>query len=152
MRQRAASLADATGRPWALTDVLARVLRAVEQHLASLKAGRVRLSEACRPWCVLTGRAVTIAAGRDRIEGVCAGIDDDGALLVTAQAAPRRLFSGVVEAIAWHGATFRAAPRASASCHRETGSEARPPSAGEVDLPFSHFHGRPSMAPETAET
>jgi BirA family biotin operon repressor/biotin-[acetyl-CoA-carboxylase] ligase len=117
VRQRAASWAEATGRPWALTDVLIRVLRSLDQRMASFQAGRLRLSEACRPWCVLTGRAVTVAAGRDRIEGVCAGIGDDGALLVTAQAAPQRLFSGVVEAIAWDDAAFRAAPwPAAASC------------------------------------
>jgi len=99
VRQRAASLADATGRPWALTDVLLRVLRAAEQQFASLQAGRVRLSEACRPWCVLSGRAVTVVAGRGRIEGVCTGIGDDGALVVRVGESERRVFSGVVEAI-----------------------------------------------------
>jgi len=99
VQQRAVSWADATGRTWELTDVLIRVLRSLEQQLASLKAGRVRLSEACRPWCVLTGRAVCVAAGAERIEGACAGIGDDGALVVSTQDLDRRLFSGVVEAI-----------------------------------------------------
>jgi len=101
VRQIGASLVDATGRPLALTDVLIGVLRAVDRQLARLKTGRVQLSEACRPWCVVTGRKVSVAAGRERIEGTCVGIGDDGALLVRTQAAERRLYSGVVESIGW---------------------------------------------------
>ena len=101
VRQRAVSLAEAAGHAWDVTDVLLRVLRALDGQLANLKSGRLRLSDACRPWCVLTGRTVTIAAGRECIQGTCTGIGDDGALLVQTPTAERRLFSGVVEAIDW---------------------------------------------------
>jgi len=96
--QRAVSWADATGRPWALTDILIRVLRALEQQLASLKAGRVRLSEASRPWCVLTGKHIAVAAGKQCVEGVCVGIDDEGALRIRTPESEHRLFSGIVGA------------------------------------------------------
>lgn len=101
VRQRAVSLLDATSQPWALTDVLIHILRAVNRQLACLKTGRLQLREACRPWCVLTGRAIVVAACGERIEGACLGIGDDGALIVRTQASERRLFSGVVEAIGW---------------------------------------------------
>lgn len=101
VRQRAVSLADATGRTVPLTDVLIRVLQTLQHQLARLKAGRLHLNEACRPWCVLTGRPVSIATGAERVEGVCLGIGDDGAISVRMQTLPRRLFSGVVEAVGW---------------------------------------------------
>jgi BirA family biotin operon repressor/biotin-[acetyl-CoA-carboxylase] ligase len=99
VRQRAVSLADATGQPLPLTDVLIRLLQAFERELTRLKAGRVPLSDACRPWCVLTGRAVAVNVGRERIAGTCVGIGDDGALLVQTQTSLRRLSSGIVQAV-----------------------------------------------------
>ncbi len=101
VRQRAVSLADATGKRWDLTGVLVGVLQQLEITLADLAAGRLRLSDAARPWCVLTGKLISVAAGKQRVEGVCAGIDDDGALRVRARESEQRLFSGVVESIRW---------------------------------------------------
>jgi len=101
VRQRAVSLTDATGQPLPLTDVLIRLLQTLERELARLKAGHVQLSDACRPWCVLTGRAVAVNVGRERMAGTCVGIGDDGTLLFQSQTSLRRLSSGVVEAIGW---------------------------------------------------
>ena len=101
LRQRAVSLADATGRTWDLSTVLVSVLRQLEFHLADFAAGRLRLEIACRPWCVLTGRPVAIAVGKQRVEGVCLGIDDDGALVVKTPVSQQRLFSGVVASFEW---------------------------------------------------
>jgi BirA family biotin operon repressor/biotin-[acetyl-CoA-carboxylase] ligase len=101
VRQRAVSLADATGERWDLTDVLVGALRQLDIRLADLAAGRLRLSDAARPWCVLTGKRIAVATGKRRVEGVCAGIDDGGALRIRTRESEQRLFSGVVESILW---------------------------------------------------
>lgn len=103
VRRRAISLADATGASWNLTSVLVAVLRQLELRVADFASDRLRLGTACRPWCALTGRSVTVAAGKQRIEGVCRGIDDDGALVVWTPVDERRLVSGVVESFARYG-------------------------------------------------
>jgi BirA family biotin operon repressor/biotin-[acetyl-CoA-carboxylase] ligase len=101
VRQRAISLADATGEHWDLTGVLGDVLRQLEIALADLAAGRLPLSDAVRPWCVLSGKHIAIAVGKKRVEGVCIGIDDEGALRVRTRESEQRLVSGVVESIRW---------------------------------------------------
>jgi BirA family biotin operon repressor/biotin-[acetyl-CoA-carboxylase] ligase len=101
VRQRAVSLADATGQPWDVTDVLMDVLRQLEISFANFADGRLRVSDASRPWCGLTGKRIAVAAGKRRIEGICVGIDDDGALRVRTWESEQRLFSGVVESILW---------------------------------------------------
>jgi BirA family biotin operon repressor/biotin-[acetyl-CoA-carboxylase] ligase len=103
VRQRAVSLADAAGANWDLTGVLIDVLRQLEIAFADLAAGRLQLSEASRPWCALTGKHIAIAAGKKRFEGVCAGIDDEGALRIRTRECEQRLVSGVVESIQWEG-------------------------------------------------
>jgi BirA family transcriptional regulator, biotin operon repressor / biotin---[acetyl-CoA-carboxylase] ligase len=105
VRQRAVSLADAAGERWDLTSVLVDVLRQLEMSFANLAAGRLRLHDASRPWCALTGKFIAVAAGKKRLEGVCVGIDDDGALRVRTPEAERRLVSGVVESIRWEDGT-----------------------------------------------
>jgi BirA family biotin operon repressor/biotin-[acetyl-CoA-carboxylase] ligase len=101
VRQRAVSLADATGQRWDVTDVLMGVLRQLEISFAHFSDGRLRLSDASRPWCGLTGKRIAVAAGKRWVEGVCAGIDDGGALRVRTRESEQRLFSGVVESILW---------------------------------------------------
>jgi BirA family biotin operon repressor/biotin-[acetyl-CoA-carboxylase] ligase len=101
VRRRAVSLADAAGDRWDLTSVLIDVVRQLEIAFAELAAGRLQLSEASRPWCALTGKRIAIAAGKKWFEGVCAGIDDDGALRVRTRESEQRLVSGVVESIQW---------------------------------------------------
>ena len=104
VRQRAVSLADATGERWDLTGLLVDVLRQLQTQLANLADGRLQLTDASRPWCVLSGKSITIAAGKQRVEGVCAGIDNQGALRVRTGESEQRLFSGVVESIRWEDA------------------------------------------------
>jgi BirA family biotin operon repressor/biotin-[acetyl-CoA-carboxylase] ligase len=101
VRERAISLADATGERRDLTGVLVDVLRHLEMAFVGLVACRLPLSAASRPWCVLTGKHIAIVAGKKRVEGVCVGIDDDGALRVRTQETEQRLVSGVVESIRW---------------------------------------------------
>jgi BirA family transcriptional regulator, biotin operon repressor / biotin---[acetyl-CoA-carboxylase] ligase len=101
LRQRAVSLADAMGVRGDLTEVLVSVLKRLAAELDDFQAGRLTLSSACLPWCALTGRTVAIAAGKRRVEGVCVGIDEEGALRVRTHQSEQRLFSGVVESIRW---------------------------------------------------
>lgn len=98
VRRRAISLADATGTPWDLTAVLIAVLRRLERDIGDFAAGRLPLEAACRPWCALRGKTLTIAAGKQRLTGLCSGIDDEGALRIETPDGPRQLVSGVVEA------------------------------------------------------
>lgn len=110
VRQQAISLADASGERWDLTGVLVDVLRQLEIAFADLAAGHLQLSNASRPWCALTGKLIAIAVGKKRFEGVCAGIDDDGALRVRTGESEQRLFSGVVESIRWEDLPPEAPP------------------------------------------
>jgi len=60
---------------------------------------------------VLDGRRVTVAAPGETFEGMCAGIDDDGALLVDPGQAPvRRLLAGDVTISAFEGGYERCLP------------------------------------------
>ena len=64
-----------------------------------------------RALSVLDGRRVTVAAPGENFEGVCAGIDDDGALLVDPGEAPRRrLLAGDVTISAFEGGYDRCQP------------------------------------------
>jgi len=97
VRERATSLADAAAVSWDLTSILAGVLLQLQRRLCDFAAERLRLRTACHPWCALTGSFIVVTTGKQRIEGVCRGIDDDGALVVETPKEVRRLVSGVVE-------------------------------------------------------
>ncbi len=97
LRRTAISLRDATGATHDLTDALIRVLQQLASRLADVATGGLRLSTACAPWSALDGRSIVVQANRQRITGLCAGIDDDGALVVATSQGRRRIFSGTVE-------------------------------------------------------
>lgn len=98
VRRRAISLADATGTSWDLTAVLIAVLQHLERCLNDFAASRLPLEAACRPWCALRGKTLTIVAGNQRVTGLCRGIDDQGALRIETPQGLRPVVSGVVEA------------------------------------------------------
>jgi len=101
LQRRAISLVDATGQREELTSVLIRVLQRLAAQFSLFQAGHLKLSDACRSWCVLTGRSIAVATGKRRVEGRCLGVDDDGALCISTPESTQRLFSGVVESIGW---------------------------------------------------
>lgn len=101
VRERATSLADATGREFALVDVLERVLNELAANLARLAAAPETLHPRWEPRCILTGRTVTLEAGAKRVTGACCGLGPDGELLVATDAGIERFYAGVVAQIAW---------------------------------------------------
>lgn len=96
LRATATSLVDETGRRHDLTAVLVGVLERLNREFAALAGADVDLSERWRASCVLDGQPLTVAAGEEIIEGVCAGIDRDGALVIETVTGTKRLFSGTV--------------------------------------------------------
>ena len=100
VQRRAISLADAVGRQFDLTDVLIAFLHQFDSLLADYRRGDLRLGQACASWCALTGRQVRLALGSRRVSGVCCGIDDDGALIISGDQ-EQRFLSGVIEHVDW---------------------------------------------------
>jgi BirA family biotin operon repressor/biotin-[acetyl-CoA-carboxylase] ligase len=83
----------------------ARLLARFERwYDAWVAGGFAAVAPAWRALSVLDGRGVTISAPGDTFEGECAGIDDDGALLVKAGPGPlRRVLAGDVTFSALEG-------------------------------------------------
>jgi BirA family biotin operon repressor/biotin-[acetyl-CoA-carboxylase] ligase len=80
---KATSVLLERGRPVERAAFVARLLARFERcYDAWTKGGFAAVAPDWRALSVLEGRRVTISAPGDTFEGVCAGIDDDGALLV----------------------------------------------------------------------
>lgn len=100
VQHRAISLADAAGRQFDLSEVLIGFLRQFSSLLADYRRGDLRLSQACAPWCALTGCHVSLMLGSRRVAGVCRGIDDVGALIISGDE-EQRCLSGVIDRVDW---------------------------------------------------
>jgi BirA family biotin operon repressor/biotin-[acetyl-CoA-carboxylase] ligase len=90
----------------------ARVLARFEEcYDAWAGGGFAAVAPRWRALSILDGRRVTVAAPGETFEGLCAGIDDDGALLVAPGQAPlRRLLAGDVTISAFQGGYARCQP------------------------------------------
>ena len=73
-----------------------RVLRELADGLEELMSGDANWSEAFAARSLLTGRKVEIDSAGGPIEGICEGIDRDGALIVATPAGRERIVSGTV--------------------------------------------------------
>jgi BirA family biotin operon repressor/biotin-[acetyl-CoA-carboxylase] ligase len=94
--QRATSLSDLQGQPFDLTDVLIRILLQLDARISQLVSQpRLALSEA-NHHNILNGRVVSIQTGDSRISGTCAGIDEDGQLVLQTLTGLVRCPTGVV--------------------------------------------------------
>jgi BirA family biotin operon repressor/biotin-[acetyl-CoA-carboxylase] ligase len=94
--QRATSLSDLQGQPFDLTDVLIRILLQLDARISQLVSQpRLALSEA-NHHNILNGRLVSIQTGDSRISGTCAGIDEDGQLVLQTLTGLVRCPTGVV--------------------------------------------------------
>ncbi len=106
VQNRAVALIDHLGEPLRLIDVLKSVLRSLESRLTwftraqGSNASAGSFAELWRPYCILAGRQIEVTHGRDRIVGICEGIDDRGALRLATPQGERALVSGVVTAVA----------------------------------------------------
>ncbi len=96
VRERAIALCQVAGPAIQLTDVLIDCLDQLDCCLHLLKRDRTELLASCRRRLELTGRLVAVQQPGRRIEGLCCGIADDGALLVRSASGLARLLDGVV--------------------------------------------------------
>ena len=96
LRATVTSLRDAAQRDFDLQDVLIRILQRLTEYVQLLTVNGLDPSDRWSPRCVLTGRTVEVEIGRQRLAGVCQGIDRDGALLVHTSQGQQRCRSGTV--------------------------------------------------------
>lgn len=105
LEDKATSVLLERGRPVERAAFVARLLARFERwYDAWAKGGFAAVAEDWRALSVLEGRRVTISAPGDTFDGVCAGIDDEGALLVEVGPGPvRRVLAGDVTFSALEG-------------------------------------------------
>lgn len=96
LRAIATSLVDETEADPGPAEVLVRVLQHLESNLRQLAASSLQLRQRWQNACVLTGHHVSLEAGGRRVEGMCRGIDDSGALLLEDNGITRPWFGGIV--------------------------------------------------------
>jgi len=96
---RACSLADAHGSPLSLTDVLCGTLLQISQTFSALPQQQVQFLEEWRRFCLLTGRRVEVQSVARNVQGICLGIDNEGALCIETSAGLERCFSGTVRLV-----------------------------------------------------
>ncbi len=96
IRTRATSLHDTSGSHFPLCDVLTTILKQIAIRFRMLTAEDSWLAEEWENSCLLHNRIVQVKSGKRLIEGVCHGIDEQGALVIDTQSGLQRLVSGVV--------------------------------------------------------
>ena len=99
LRDIATSVVDETGFEWELTDVLSQLLQCLEERLKRLGANEIPLQTEWARHCVLTGRRVSLEAAGQRVEGMCRGIDANGAILLEDGGQTKSWFGGVVRVL-----------------------------------------------------
>jgi BirA family biotin operon repressor/biotin-[acetyl-CoA-carboxylase] ligase len=77
-------------------DVLHAVLTQLDRDLQLLGQGSTELLRRWRRACALTGRMIAVAEMDRVVSGVCAGLEDDGSLLVRTESGPQRCYAGTV--------------------------------------------------------
>jgi BirA family biotin operon repressor/biotin-[acetyl-CoA-carboxylase] ligase len=96
LQQIGIALCDAAGKKVDLTDVLVHVLHRIEANVWSLAKSDPQLPARWRELSLLTNRHVAVQQGSRRVDGLCAGIDDEGALLLDTPDGRQRMFGGTV--------------------------------------------------------
>lgn len=96
-RRIAISMTDAAGdNQFSRTDVLIMFLNCWRRLAAELADGELNLVERWSHQCVLSGKPVTLTDGHRETTGICAGIDDDGSLLLRTAFSLERCYAGTV--------------------------------------------------------
>lgn len=105
IRERVITLPDITGRPLARQALLCRFLPTLFGLLTEIGADPAQLGKRYRPLCCLTGRRIRIHAADGIYEGLCAGIADDGRLVIKTQTGQVEIVSGSLTdpAAVWRG-------------------------------------------------
>lgn len=96
VQARATSIVDATGKRSELTEVLLDLLQRVDAALVQLGQDEAALLARWRQRCLLHGRRIAVESGGRHIEGICGGIDHEGALRIDTPTGPERVFGGIV--------------------------------------------------------
>ncbi len=95
----ATSLCDETRESFDRVEILAALLRQLDDDLRRLAASDSALAERWRSRCVLRDRLVTLDTGTQNITGECLGIAEDGALRLHLPSGEQRFFGGVIREI-----------------------------------------------------
>jgi BirA family biotin operon repressor/biotin-[acetyl-CoA-carboxylase] ligase len=90
------ALRDVSRQKHNLQDILEAVLRAICVRLGQIGRNDSRLAKSWQDKCWLTEQCVEVQSGSTWIEGICLGIDTDGALLIENVFGVHRVRSGSV--------------------------------------------------------
>ncbi len=90
------ALCDATSRTHQICTLLTRTLQAIGERIDQLAANDPRLPTAWQRLCWLTEQSIEAESNGNWIDGVCLGIDTDGALLIENVLGTQRIRSGSV--------------------------------------------------------
>jgi BirA family biotin operon repressor/biotin-[acetyl-CoA-carboxylase] ligase len=93
------SICDQLGGQVDSQRVLLSLLEQLEVALRQLVTGDSRLAQCWQSLCVLGGKKVEIDLGREIVNGMCRGIDTEGALVIENATGAQRLFGGVIRSI-----------------------------------------------------
>jgi BirA family biotin operon repressor/biotin-[acetyl-CoA-carboxylase] ligase len=96
LRARTTSLADLAGRQHSRTEILLLVLARLWPNLGQLAANAAELARRADRACLQHGRPLMLEIGDRRVEGTCAGIADDGALVLRTERGTERFYSGTL--------------------------------------------------------
>lgn len=95
VRRRAVTLLDLTGRASDPTDLLVAIVRHLEQVLDDLRSDPTRVAAAADALCQQRGQSLRMLCAGRHLEGRCAGIGPDGALLLDTPEGRHAIHSGV---------------------------------------------------------
>jgi BirA family biotin operon repressor/biotin-[acetyl-CoA-carboxylase] ligase len=96
LRETAISLIDVAGGSIDRTGVLIAVLERLDVWLRALAVQPRDVFERWRHSCLLTGKRVCLQSGTREVEGLCAGIDESGRLLISTPLGTEAHRSGTV--------------------------------------------------------
>ncbi|MCA9443165.1 MAG: biotin--[acetyl-CoA-carboxylase] ligase [Candidatus Omnitrophica bacterium] len=96
IRTSATSLHDTSGGDYRLSILLLTILNRLEVRYRMLADNDPRLAVEWEDRCYLRNRFVRVESGDGVVEGVCRGIDKEGALLIDTHSGLHRLVNGVV--------------------------------------------------------
>ncbi|MEX0716769.1 MAG: biotin--[acetyl-CoA-carboxylase] ligase [Planctomycetaceae bacterium] len=96
LQRTAIALCDIAGEDLPLTDVLLAILARLREELESFATDPGGLAERWRTRCLLAGRVVELSHGERTTTGLCAGIDESGALVLDTEAGPQRFIAGTI--------------------------------------------------------
>jgi len=99
VRELATSILDETGNEFSPGEFLTALLSELTIQLKMIGDGELDLKSRWATQCVLTGRQISLESGDHLIEGRCAGVEENGAILIETNGETKPWFGGVVRTI-----------------------------------------------------